>query len=132
MPEITHCQKCGDGPNDLRTLWMACFYEMSELDVPFDEKIIDGVLGNKTGEQVSAVWGTKEPVFAYTDLTKRERRFYTLTVCKDCRADWMQAIETWFKAPKSIEWPTEGPVAPIRHLGTSRPMTQEEIDARKV
>lgn len=61
------CQKCGEEGEDRRTLWMACFYEMNELGLPFE-------------------------------LVKTEKhgQFYTLRVCKDCRAGWMKAIKEWF------------------------------------
>lgn len=57
------CQRCGDDGPDLRTLWMACLYDMSEMGLPF---------------------------------AQREKFFYTLFVCKDCRSDWMQSIKHWF------------------------------------
>ena len=60
------CQRCGDIGEDRRTLWMACFYEMMELGIPFEK------------------------------TEKDDGRFYTLLVCKDCRADWMSAIKEWF------------------------------------
>lgn len=60
------CQRCGTADLDLRTLWMSCLYEMGELDVPFHVEIID------------------------------DRHFYCLRVCKDCRADWLNAIRDWF------------------------------------
>lgn len=34
------CQRCGDDGDDRRTLWMACLYEMNELGLPFELKII--------------------------------------------------------------------------------------------
>src|SRR6478609_9095715 len=85
------CQRCGEDGNDKRTLWMSCLYDMSELDVPF-------ALDN-TGS----------------------RNFFTLVVCKDCRADWMQAIQDWFKTPKTEMFPPDLEViTPIRYLGTNR------------
>lgn len=62
------CQRCGDGPDpDLRTLWMACWYERwGELGLPF-EKLRDG-----------------------------DREFYTLRVCKQCRGNWLTSIKQWF------------------------------------
>jgi len=63
------CQRCKRSGEDRRTLWMACFYAMHEIErVPFDHKEIEG----------------------------NPNRFYTLRVCKSCRASWMQAIENWF------------------------------------
>lgn len=74
MSEI--CQRCKEEGEDNRTLWMACFYEMSELGLPF----------------------------RVNELESLNRKFYTLYVCKSCRADWMRAIKTWFKhAPEREE-----------------------------
>ena len=53
--------------NDLRTLRMSCLYDMNELDVPFKSKQLE------CGKE------------------------FALKVCKSCRADWMFAIEKWFK-----------------------------------
>lgn len=69
MEEI--CQRCSDKDYDHRTLWMACFYEMNELGLPFKQVKVEDLL------------------------------FYTLRVCKKCRAEWMGAIQSWFnKVPK--------------------------------
>ena len=56
--------------NDLRTLRMSCLYDMSELDVPFH---------------------------VVEELDYPHKREFALQVCKPCRADWMFAIEKWFK-----------------------------------
>ena len=34
------CHRCGSVGEDRRTLWMACFYAMSELGIPFERKIL--------------------------------------------------------------------------------------------
>lgn len=60
------CQRCNEKELDRRTLWMACFYAMEELGLPFKQM--------KAGDQ----------------------NFFTLRVCKACRADWMRAIQKWF------------------------------------
>ena len=73
------CARCNQEKPDLRTLWMACFYEMDELDVPFKQKRI-------------SEW----------------QQFYTLKVCKECRAEWMVAIESWFKTVTLKESPGSG------------------------
>lgn len=67
------CQRCHDIGEDRRTLWMACFYEMNELKVPFEMVEVGG------------------------------KRFYTLRVCKVCRGEWMSAIKKWFTDPKQEE-----------------------------
>ncbi|MBE3120164.1 MAG: hypothetical protein IMZ50_15600 [Candidatus Atribacteria bacterium] len=64
---MEQCQRCGEIGDDRRTLWMACFYQMQELGLPFKEEVTpDGIT------------------------------FYTLRVCKSCRGEWMAAIENWF------------------------------------
>ena len=34
------CQRCGEIGEDRRTLWMACFYAMGELGLPFEERTL--------------------------------------------------------------------------------------------
>lgn len=63
---MEQCQKCGEFGEDRRSLLMSCLYEMSELNVPYERIEING------------------------------RKFYMLRVCKDCRGDWLIAIEAWF------------------------------------
>lgn len=65
------CDRCKKEGHDRRTLYMACFYAMEELKVPFQQVTVGA--GETAG-----------------------RHFYTLRVCKDCRASWMGAIEHWF------------------------------------
>ncbi len=62
------CQRCGIVGQDRRALFMACFYEMQELNINFQKQNIDGQI------------------------------FYTLRVCKDCRAKWMESIQHWFNS----------------------------------
>jgi len=91
------CVRCKDKDNyrathDLRTLLMACMYEMSEMkDVPFEQA--------RDGE--------------------RGRIFYTLTVCKDCRGDWMKAIQQWFHAKPSNQIESPGTGYLVRELGAN-------------
>ena len=66
MSEPEPCQRCGEVDHDRRTLWMACFYEMKELGLPFLE------------------------------IEESGRHFYTLRVCKECRGTWMRYIQSWF------------------------------------
>lgn len=61
------CIRCKEVDEDRRTLWMACFYEMNELGLPFVES-----------------------------QSCYDQKMYTLRVCKSCRADWMNAIKKWF------------------------------------
>lgn len=93
------CQRCGDEEEDRRTLWMACFYAMEELEIPF-EKI-------KTGEGL---------------------KFYTLTVCKDCRASWMKAIKQWWEGEEVRESCGSGIF--VREYGANIEITEEEFYKR--
>ena len=88
------CARCNQEKPDLRTLWMACFYDMDELDVPF---------GNKVSGQ---------------------RSFFTLRVCKECRAEWMAAIESWFKTVTLKESPGSGIF--VRRNGATVEISEEE------
>jgi hypothetical protein len=92
------CARCGRGPDpDLRTLWMACFYAMDELNVPFEEVALRGQYCEQTGTEPNPIVGEIK-VFAEMDpeVENRLYRFYTLRVCKDCRGQWMGAIQAWF------------------------------------
>jgi hypothetical protein len=60
------CQCCREFGENRRTLKMACFYNMDELNIPL------------------------------TEIDSDQGKLYTLTVCKDCRGNWMHAIEKWF------------------------------------
>lgn len=64
------CARCHEVDEDRRTLYMARFYNMSELGLPF--------IGDTT----------------------ENKNFCTLRVCKQCRAEWMTAIKDWFHAGK--------------------------------
>ncbi len=85
------CQRCGDDSFDLRTLYHRCFYDMSELNLPF---------------------------------TYDEDGFYKLTVCKDCRGDWMHSIQTWFNHLPARE--SSGSGIFIRKNGASVEVTEDQ------
>lgn len=69
------CVRCKNEDDDHTTLWMACFYEMMELGLPFE----------------------KDKLFETSDPREDGVNFYTLRVCKDCRSQWMKAIKNWFE-----------------------------------
>lgn len=94
MGEI--CQRCGEEGEDRRTLWMACFYAMSELNVPFEQAAILGKWCGKKGDRTLEGLGLTVPEWAEPTGEERHHSFFTLRVCKDCRAEWMAAIEKWF------------------------------------
>lgn len=93
------CQRCHEVDEDRRTFVMACFYEMDELKLPF-----------------------KPHVLKDDDL---KHLFYTLRVCKDCRSQWMTAIQTWFNEGKR-DFPSCGSGIYIRRNGENVEITEEE------
>ena len=100
------CDRCGEEGPDRRTLYMACLYKMEEFDVPFKEVETDA------------------------------GHFYILVVCKNCRADWLQAIEDWFKAKPAQEEGVGSGIF-VRVKGAIREVTEEEfqqieIDAGRI
>ena len=72
------CQRCGAVGEDRRTLWMACFYEMRETGLPFELQTVG------------------------------DRTFYTLRVCKTCRAEWMDFLKLWFRTPRHQDSDDQG------------------------
>lgn len=103
------CQRCGELGEDRRTLSMACFYAMEELNVPFNEEVYH--VPKDSGQ-----------------MEHNPKKFYTLRVCKDCRASWMGTIEQWFSLrPQKIPL---GTGIYIREHGATREITQEEWEAR--
>lgn len=92
------CQRCGQRGEDRRTLWHACFYAMDELNVPFEQVQITGHFCKQDGTEMLKFLQKEVPKFAEPDPSEQAHnyKFFTLRVCKECRADWMQAIQTWF------------------------------------
>jgi len=99
------CQCCGEEGNDRRTLWMACFFQMEELSIPFEQVEITGVPRKQIGSEIESLSGMdfKVPVFEQSEHNEEPRkfRFYTLRVCKDCRANWMGVIQDWFQGKQN-------------------------------
>lgn len=124
------CQRCGEVGEDRRTLWMACFYEMSELSVPFKLSAIKGVYQEQVGTERLESLETDVPVFETMPGEKEQQyRFYNLRVCKSCRADWMQAITDWFSAQPEKRQPA-GTGVYGRKNGVAYEMSEEEIKER--
>lgn len=103
MEECARCKEAGD---DRRTLWMACFYQMQEIGVPFGQIAVRGKAQEYLGEEmISDTLRIRVP--RYADPPKgapeHQYQFYTLRVCKRCRADWMGAIKQWFDQPCTPE-----------------------------
>ena len=131
------CDRCGKKGEDRRTLHMACFYAMEELDVPFKHSI---VFTPKDIEDIES--GTEKPIrignesIAITAGSVRckgelyPKGQYTLKVCKNCRATWMEAIEHWFKTTDYRYKPT-GTGVYFRKNGANVELTELEIDDYK-
>jgi len=75
--EGDQCQRCGEYGDDRRNIRMACPYDMSELGIPFTKVKMQYAVGLE-GQIIG---------------------FYTLCVCKKCRASWMQAVKDWWEKP---------------------------------
>ena len=100
------CARCGKVGEDRRTLWMACFYAMDELDIPFKQITICDDAGTNRG-------------------------FFSLRVCKTCRASWMDALEKWFKATEWEREHTTGTGVFVRKNGVSVELNPEEVEQWK-
>ena len=98
------CQRCKEEGEDRRTLWMACFYDMDELEIPFTHENL-----------------------RYED--NRLHPMFTLRVCKNCRADWMRIIQYWWNTitPKTESC---GSGIFVRDFGSNKEITLEEYRAK--
>ena len=61
------CIRCGEMDEDLRTLYMACFYDMNELNIPFtprDKQFTLRVCKPCRGDWMNAIqeWFDKKPI----------------------------------------------------------------------
>lgn len=139
------CDRCGSVGEDRRTLWMGCFYRMTELGLPFGEEVLfagdpadmtlsrEGFRIDVGGESVTLEAGR---VTCSGELTPLKH--YTLRVCKRCRAEWMRAVKAWFHATPEGE-DHDADVRPgsavgsgifVRDEGSLREITREEWDRR--
>ena len=105
MAHADKCQKCGKEDSDLRELLMACGYDMSELNLPMGVKTILRLHGNAETKQMT---------------------FYKMTVCKECRADWMLAIQKWFDLPCLPRTVNPSTGVFIREFGATREVSENE------
>lgn len=127
------CVRCGaDTHGDARTLWMACFYAMDELPVPFKQAALRGIYCELDGYDPSPFLIKGLPRWKPApDAKEHTRPFFTLRVCKDCRADWMAAIQAWFQTkPEREEDDDEGGIF-VREMGATKRISAEEFVARK-
>lgn len=126
MEECARCKEVGD---DRRTLWMACFYQMMETGVPFKQIAIRGKAVKYLGEEnISETLRVKVSRYADPDEGQPEAQyqFYTLRVCKSCRADWMDSITQWFNQPCMPPVST-GTGVYTRRNGSEVELTPEEV-----
>lgn len=130
------CVRCGEVGQDRRTLWMAALWDMSTLGPPFEtqtlfhadlEKVTD-VAKMPTEVIAGGHRITIAPAVLRYDGDIRPHQFFTLRVCKDCRADWLEAIQVWFRSLKTPEG--DGDI-PIRENGATRMITRDEWNRRQ-
>jgi hypothetical protein len=126
------CDRCGSPDPEIRTLWHACTYEMNETGLPFEQVMLRGTRHEFKGFE----WVPGLPAhhrFAKfsekTDGEATDRQFYTLKVCKDCRASWMDALTSWFRTPAPKE-ESPGTGIFVRDMGALREVTEAEWKAR--
>jgi hypothetical protein len=97
------CQRCGEVGEDRRMLWMACFYEMGELGIPFEKRPAftnreprePGMAFPTTSVDERITFNARGDQVASGQYTHNE--MYTLLVCKECRGSWMGHIRQWFE-----------------------------------
>lgn len=100
------CQRCKEVDEDRRTLWMSCFYEMMEMLMPF--------------------------VQVESQLEKDKKYYphlYTLRVCKSCRDDWMNAIQSWFNNKPEVKESCNSGIF-VRDKGAISEITLDEWNKR--
>jgi hypothetical protein len=112
------CVRCGEEGEDRRTLWHSCLYAMNELNVPFEQVKVVGSTHDKIGDKEFWIGDEAEcrrqgfkphllPEFSEEPTGQFKTAMFRLRVCKQCRSDWMGAIEHWFNN-----------VEPRRRVGT--------------
>ena len=67
--------------------------------------------------------------FVNQELLPGQGSFYTLLVCKSCRASWMEAIQNWFFS-RTPQTESCGSGIFVRENGATNEITQEEWDRR--
>jgi hypothetical protein len=133
------CERCGSVGSDRRTLWMACLYQMNELGLPFKELSMNGTLHEVESREPVIIGGMNlgdrpkwGPPVGGNEPARRH--FYTMLVCKRCRAEWMQAIADWFRnAPPDPDNDADSPAPSrigsgifVRRNGTNVEVSEEE------
>lgn len=139
------CDRCKSVGDDRRTLWMACFYAMNELGLPFKTEILldaDPETLTKATDPVTFEPKSGAAIVLQAGSVRcsgelHPRQFYTLRVCKRCRAQWLAAIADWYQSAPAGEdhdadehQPGVGSGIFIRENGAVREITREEWDRR--
>lgn len=92
------CARCGEEGNDRRTLWLSCLYDLSETKMPLDHVAVNGVLCTPI-EASPSYLGKQFAVFSpIPGSIEVSYKFYTMRICKDCRAEWIKAQMDWFNS----------------------------------
>lgn len=128
------CIRCGEPGPDLRTLWMACFYEMMELELPF-EKLPGFTPRNVDRDMITVSQAVDAQVCEGVKIKMNAgeiipngvyglREFYTLRVCKGCRGSWMGTIKQWFE--NAVKADGLGTGIYVRRNGTNVEISEEE------
>lgn len=109
---------------------MACFYAMDELGVHLEQvEIQNGRYAKQVGTKRVELGGHfvgNAAIFEASEHDPVSRKFFTMRVCKDCRADWMAAIQQWFReGPPDRASPETGIYTRIH--GATREVTEEGL-----
>jgi hypothetical protein len=126
------CDRCGEIDEDRRTLHMSCLYKMDEMKgIPFKQYLIKGDVYSYKGERkVEGFNHVTAPEWSEEPTGEGDQSYYTLRVCKDCRADWMESIANWFNTPPTVRKGV-GTGIYVRENGTIREITLEDWEARR-
>lgn len=122
------CARCGEVGEDRRTLWMACFYAMEELDIPFEQRTLANI---QEGPKPAGAIGGRELKFPDgLEMTMYDQHMYTLRVCKACRADWMEFIRKWWlvRYDGMHDKKSTGTGVFVRRNGINVELTEDEVE----
>ena len=125
------CERCGEVGYDRRTLWMACLYDMQELNIPLKEVGFFGALGQDDGIENSVRFPgltIRKFLPPPDDVKPRCHTFFTMLVCKECRASWMEAIKRWHESKRENIFSGD---VPVRMLGGTEYVSEEEWQQRQ-
>ena len=92
------CMRCGEIGQDRRTLWHACGADMANLGIPFERAAVYGSFREQVGTTVIRLfYGFVKPLYRQViQARQHEYEFYLLTVCKECRGEWLAALRQWY------------------------------------